>query len=379
MKIVRDSLVKKAFLHFFVLGLLIAGLAYYLYFYVGDSLPFEFFIGSLLFMLVYFVFVYFFGVVRPLKTVLGQVQALLAGKRYRRIYTNRIDEVGILAHFFNQVTQGLGRFSSQMKERERMRDELTIASQLQKEILPPSSPDVHGLQIIAKNRPASELGGDSFNFFTVKNHTYVYIGDVTGHGVAAGLIMTMANSLISVFSDMYDDPYEIMVNVNKYIKKHVKKTMFMTLVMLCWNNETRELSYVGAGHEHILIYRKDSGLCEAILTGGVALGMVPDNRALIREDKLELNEGDFVILYTDGITEAYSPEGELFGLERLKQSIIDHAPEYSANGLNYHIARDVSDFMAGAPQKDDMTLIVIQKNEMAAKEEVEDKSTTWQT
>jgi hypothetical protein len=379
MKIVRDSLVKKAFVHFFVVGALISGAAYYFFFVSDREMNVWIFSGGLGIMLFYFLCVYYFGVVRPFNVVLAQIQALLAGKAYRRIYTNRIDEVGVIAHFFNQVTTGLGSFSSQMLERDRMHGELTIASQLQKEILPPSSPDVNGLHIVAKNRPASELGGDSFNFFTVKGNTFIYIGDVTGHGVAGGLVMTMANSLISVFADMFASPYEIMVNVNKYIKKHVKRTMFMTLVMLKWDNVKQQLTYVGAGHEHILIYRKDSGVCEAVLSGGVALGMVPDNSKLISEKEIILNEGDFVILYTDGITEAHNPEGELFGLERLKQSIIEHAPKYSANGLNYHIATDVSQFMANAVQQDDMTLIVIHKNSQNLKEDLEDKSTTWQT
>ena len=168
-----------------------------------------------------------------MKKVLYQMQALIAGKPYKRVFTNRIDEVGILAHFFNQVTKGLGKVSFDIKDRERMLDELTIASQLQSDILPIKTPQVDGLQIVAKNRPATELGGDSFNVFDAKGKTYIYIGDVTGHGVAAGLIMTMVYTLVSVFSDIYDNAYDILVNVNKNVKKYVKKAMFMTMVTLC--------------------------------------------------------------------------------------------------------------------------------------------------
>jgi hypothetical protein len=299
---------------------------------------------------------------KPLKTVMYEMQALIAGKNYKRILTDRIDEIGVLAHFFNQVTRGLGKVSSDIKDRDRMLSELTIASQLQRDILPTEKPKIPGLDIIAKSKPASELGGDSFNYFTKQDKTYVYIGDVTGHGVAAGLIMTMANSLISVFADIYSDPYHILVHVNKYIKKHVKKAMFMTLVMICWDHKTQKMTYVGAGHEHVLIYRAKTGECEAKMSGGVALGMVPDNSKVIQEQEIQLNDGDFIVLYSDGITEAKNSKGEMFGLKKLKNLVKEYAVQYSAEGVNYHIAKDVSEFMAGHGQDDDITLIVVKRD-----------------
>src|SRR5690606_4410075 len=144
-------------------------------------------------------------------------------------------------------------------------------------ILPFKTPSVDGLQIVAKNKPATELGGDCFDIFNDDEKTFIYVGDVTGHGVAAGLMMTMVSSLVRVFADFTDSAYEIVVKVNKYIRRHVKQSMFMTMVMLAWDRSNQELTYVGAGHEHILIYRALTGECEAVLSGGVALGMVPDN------------------------------------------------------------------------------------------------------
>lgn len=378
MKLFRISLVRKLF----VLLLLISGVsAGVLFYYSGSNsllVSTDYFIYFAILMLVVFTVFSYLTFVKPLDVVLEQMEALIAGKPYKKIYTNRIDEIGVLAHFFNQVTKGFSEVSSDIKDRQRMIDELTIAASLQRDILPLSSPVISGLQVIAKNKPATEVGGDIFNFITSKDKTYIYIGDVTGHGVAAALIMTMATSLISVFADSCNSAYEILVSVNRYIKRHVKRAMFMTLVMLSWDAKTEKLTYVGAGHEHILVYHVDTGVCESILSGGVALGMVPDNSKLIKEQEINWSDGDFVVVYSDGITESRNVAGELYGLERLKNALIEFAPQYSAEGVNYHIAQDVSSFAKGHIQDDDMSLIVIKRDKSLTKgADVSNQSITW--
>jgi len=378
MKFVRKSILRKLFLKLFLFIVLISGISYYVYFLNDKEVPFYLLIGSLFFFLLLFVSSYWFDVLKPLKLILYQVQALLSGDSYKRIYSTRIDEFGVFAHFFNKVTKGFGELSYEIKDRKRILDELTIASQLQRDILPLENPHIIGLEVVAKNRPASELGGDSFDIITVGNKTYFYIGDVTGHGAAAGLIMTMVSSLVEVFSESCDSAYEILVNVNKHIKRHVKKAMYMTLVMLCWDHEKQKLTYVGAGHEHILVYRVNTGQCDVILSGGGALGMVPDKSKLISEKEIELEEGDFIVLYTDGITEARNKAGELFGLDRLKALLMDYAPRYSSEGVNYHIAKDVSSYMKEHGQDDDMTLMVLRKNLSNVKsKEIKITDTNW--
>ena len=380
MRIVRKSIIRKLFVNLLLFSLLIATIAFYFFYTDQQVVPFNVFLGSLALFLVYFLVAYWLDIVRPLRGVLEQMQLLIAGKPYKRIYTTRIDEVGVIAHFFNQVTAGLGEVSHDIKDRERLLDELSVASQLQRDILPLKSPNLNGLQVVAKTKPATELGGDCFNFLKTKDLTYIYIGDVTGHGVAAGLIMTMVNSLMNVFADIYSSPYEVLVMINKYIKKHVKKAMFMTMVLLSWDEKNKVLKYVGAGHEHILVYRAATGDCEAILSGGVALGMVPDNSKVIKESTIDLVNGDFVVLYTDGITEARNAEGELFGLERLKKLVVEYATQYSADGVNYHIARDVSAFANGHVQDDDMTLIVMKRDDaFTDATNVKDQVTNWES
>lgn len=378
MMFIRKSMTAKFFL--FLLGILCLSFVFFYFIYPAASINLYSLLVSVAIIILLVFLAYFIAVARPLKTVLIQMQALLANKQYKKIFTTRIDEVGVIAHFFNSITKGLGSVSSDLKEHERILDELTIASQLQRDILPLESPVVAGLQIVAKNKPASELGGDSFNIFTVRDKTFVYIGDVTGHGAAAGLIMTMVNSLVGVFADLYDTAFDVMVGVNKYIKRHIKKSMFMTMTLLCWNQKSQKMTFVGAGHEHILVYRAASGQIDSILAGGVALGMLPDNTKSIKELEIVLEDGDFVVLYTDGITEAKNPAGELFGLPRLITSLKEYAPQYSAEGVSYHIATDLTAYMGSAPQGDDITLIVIRRDaKNTAGVKPKDSSTTWKT
>ncbi|MDP2642612.1 MAG: PP2C family protein-serine/threonine phosphatase [Candidatus Peregrinibacteria bacterium] len=379
MKFIDKSITRKFIFNLVILGLVVAGIAgYFLFFKDLQTVSLTFvLIGVFAILILVGVFVYL-NISKPLSAILFQVQALLTGKPYKKIYTDRLDEIGVLAYFFNQVTKGFKEVSGDLKDRERMIDELDLAAQLQRDILPLESPFVDGLQVVVKNKPATEVGGDNFDIYTAKDKTYIYLGDVTGHGVAAGLMMTMVNSLATVFADSCNNAYEIMVNVNKYIKSHIKKAMFMTMVMLCFDNKTKKLTFVGAGHEHILIYRHTTGVVEAILSGGIALGMLPDNSKVIKEREIILEDGDFVVLYSDGITEARSSTEELYGLERLKAAVKEYASQYSAEGVNYHIAKDVTTFMGSHKQDDDMTLIVMKRDSKnTATEAVKDHSTTW--
>ncbi|MBL4693941.1 SpoIIE family protein phosphatase [Candidatus Gracilibacteria bacterium] len=358
---ISKSIVRKLFVKVFLLAAAIVAYVYFVEGGFGGSISIMVFLGILGTSFLLFVFLYWYEIVRPLRVVMVQIQALLAGKAYKRIYTERVDEVGLIAQFFNQVTKGLGKVGDQIKDRERMVDELELAAELQRDLLPSAAPVIAGLEIVAKSRPATEVGGDSYGFFPAGDKTHIYIGDVTGHGVAAGLIMTMVNSFVGIFSGIYASAYEIVVQVNANVKKYVKKSMFMTFLMLSWDAKTQKMTYVGAGHEHLLIFRSNSGQCDELMGGGIALGMVDDNSQKIKELELELGEGDFVILYTDGITEARNAAKEQFGLERLKKLVVEYCPQYGAEGVNFHIAQDVVAFAGEGAQEDDMTLIVIKR------------------
>jgi hypothetical protein len=379
MRFIRKSITRRLFIHLFLAGLVIGSVVVYLYRYQAELVPLDMLLSvSIGLFFLYVLIACYVDIVRPLRAVLGEIQAVLTGGIFKKIYTTRIDEVGVLAYFFNKVTEGFGQVSFDIKDRQRMLNELNLAAQLQRDILPSQTPHVPGLQISARTKPATEIGGDIFNFITLQDKTYIYIGDATGHGTVAGIVMTIVNALVTVFSDVNDNAYEVLVNVNKYLKKWLKRSVYMTFVMLCWDHKEQKMTYCGAGHEHIIVYHTGTGECEAILSGGIALGMIPDNSKVIKEQELKVSDHDYIVLYSDGITEAKAANGELYGLNRLIESVVEYAPQYSSDGVNYHIAKDVSAFMSGVEQKDDMTLIVMRKDkDFKPGEPGENRSTNW--
>lgn len=376
----KSSILRRVFFYFVLFALLIGAVVFFLYIAHQENIPLLVFSGILVLFLFYFLLVYYFEIVKPLKSILTQMKALLTGKKYHRIYTKRMDEIGIIAHFFNEVTKSFEKVSLDIREGKRMLSELEIAGQLQRDILPPESPKVTGLDIVAKTRPAVELGGDSFDFVTRGDNTFIYVGDVTGHGVPAAIVMTMVNTLIHTFVEVYDNAYDVLVNTNKQLKSRIKSTMFMTLLMLRWNRMSQQMTFVGAGHEHLLIYRVATGKCELRQSGGIALGMVPDNSQLIKEQELSLQEGDVIILYSDGLTEGRNMAGEMYTLDRLVEAVERFAPQYGPDGIVHHVALDYSRFVENHVQDDDVTLIAVQYIGINGKDKEvkpEVKSTTW--
>lgn len=313
---------------------------------------------ALVFLLAAFIAVYFV-IMRPLSKVFREMKALIAGHSYKKIFTNRIDELGVMAHFFNDVTKNMERISVDIDEGKRMARDLEVASSIQQRILPKEIPSLQGLTIFGNTRAAAEVGGDSFDFIQFGTNAFTYVGDVTGHGLPASLIMIMVNTIIRTFCEIYTSGYDILTNTNRILKQRIEQRKFMTCVLLRWNLQEQKLYYTGAGHEHILIFHRKNGACEIKQTGGIALGMVPDISRIIKEDNIPLESGDFVILYSDGIIEAKNIEGEMFGLERLKKAVEQYAASSTPQELFTRILQDFAIFVGEQIQEDDITLIIL--------------------
>lgn len=295
----------------------------------------------------------------PLDEIAKQVASVIASRPYRKISINRSDEFGLIAYFFNDVTKNIENISYFLKEGSRMSSDLNIAADIQRSVLPKEIPVVQYLDTVAKTRSADELGGDSFDIVEKNGEYFIYVGDVTGHGAAAGLVMMVMNTLFDILLPKYDNTYDLAVAINKELKPRVNAAMFMTTVFFRWSPLEKRLFYTGAGHEHILIYRAAEGVTESIVTGGVALAMSPDISKIAKEKEIKLNDQDIVLLYSDGITEAVNESGQLFGLQRLKESLTRNAVVGDSLKVFEAVSKDVISFVGDTVQKDDMTLLVM--------------------
>jgi len=362
MKFLRDSLTKKALFLFTILvgGLVIAAIV--LFRKNVTTISLNLFLGILIGLLIVILLAFLFDVVLPVSRVSRQVKYLLTGKSYQRLTPTTIDEIGVFTHFFNEITQDLEKISYDVKERRRMSSELDIAAQIQKDVLPKEAPDSPGLDIVAKTRAAAEVGGDCFDFLSSPdgNQTFIYIGDVTGHGVPAGLVMMMVDTLIQSATKMgLNNSKDVLAFTNTLLTPRISARLFMTLVMLRWDAAQQKIFYAGAGHEHVMIYRAKEEKVEAVRSGGIALGMIPDNSKIIQEKEISLEIGDAIVLYTDGITEAKNKTGEMYELERIVESVKKHGYLPSAESIFDHITKDFANFVGEYVQVDDITMIVI--------------------
>ena len=373
-------LTKKIYIHLLYVVVLLLVVIGGIFFLMGlQQVSLLYLFGTVFVTVVLSMLIYYVDVAVPFRALLDQVKSLLTGKKYKKIYTNRSDEIGVFALFFNEVTSSLERATEQLEESKKVTGELKTAGQLQKELIPVVAPTIEGFDISVKNRSAEELGGDNLDFIKVGDSTYFYVGDVTGHGIPAAIVMTMVNTLINAYAEVYNTAYDIVVQTNRRLKSRIRATMFMSMLMLKWDALSKKMSYVGCGHEHVVIYRANSGIVESRVSGGVALGMVADNSKIVKEIDLELNTGDIIVLYTDGITEARNMKGEMFGLDRLKNSIALYAGQSDAEQLVQSIAKEFSGFVEEHLQEDDVTLIAVKKlaDGVVGKSTIDQKQERW--
>lgn len=358
----KNSLIKKTFLYLFIFFLVAGALDYFALPFIGKYIgDYAAVAVDAVYALAVFIMIVFV-LYKPLKIVFCEMKAMLTGHPYKKIFTKRVDEVGVLAHFFNEVTRNIERISVDVEESRRMSKELSIGSDIQRKILPKVMPEIFGISLYGSMRPASEVGGDSFDIIPAAgNNTLIYVGDVTGHGLPAALIMVMVNTMIRTLSEINTSGYDIILNTNRILKQRIEPRRFMTCVLLRWNSQEQKLYYTGAGHEHILIHRKSTGKCEIKQTGGIALGMVPDISKIIREEPIPLQPEDYVVLYSDGIIEAKNMQGEMFGLQRLQAAVEQYASISSPEELFRHVSKDFGLFVGEQNQEDDITLIALKK------------------
>lgn len=247
------------------------------------------------------------------------------------------------------------------KARDALWSEMELAKRIQTALLPDSK-KIRGYEISATMLPAKEVGGDYYDIIeTSKADQWVTMGDVSGHGVDSGLIMMMAQtSISSMLTDSNGcQPSKILGKVNHVIRENIKRLgsdHYMTMMALRLNGNQMT---VAGKHQDIIIYRSASNKIEVIGTQGTWLGIADSIDNYLTDITKNIDTGDIILLFSDGITEATSKNGEMFGQERLEQALNQYA-DFPIKILRDKIVQDVTLFQE--EQFDDMTLVVIKKN-----------------
>lgn len=249
--------------------------------------------------------------------------------------------------------------------RHEMKKGLLLAGEVQKSLLPQENPKVSGLDIAGRNVSCEEVGGDYYDFFLQQdksdNAFSVAVGDITGHGVDAALLMSSARAFLRMHVGRDESIVDIVDSINRHLAADVQESSrFMTLFYLSIHADLKSLEWVRAGHDPAIIYDPISDTYEDLRGPGLALGIDPEyGYQAIKKDGL--TNGSIIAIGTDGIWEAFNQEGEMFGRERFRQLLKTHA-ELPAAELLSTIFTEVEDFRGGRKSEDDLTLVIIKIN-----------------
>lgn len=247
-----------------------------------------------------------------------------------------------------------------LEEKIRLDNDLEAARRIQRSLLPKDVPRIEGIELAAFNYPALEIGGDYYDFIRVDDrHLGWAIADVSGKGIGGAIMMSVCRSVLRAHAPRCLSAAETLQRVNRALRADVSEDMFISMLYMVLNLETRELVVARAGHERPVWIRAD-GTLTVVDSPGVAIGIADDAtfERSIADARVSLQPGDVVVAYTDGITEAMNAQGEEWGIE----SFFDAARVAARDGANSvinNVRQRLERFVGNHAQYDDMTLVTL--------------------
>jgi sigma-B regulation protein RsbU (phosphoserine phosphatase) len=257
-----------------------------------------------------------------------------------------------------RVTTRLNRYRK-LQEAQRAMQTLAMAAKVQQHLLPKSSPVVEGFEIASGSRYCESMGGDYFDFIQIsKNNLGIAVGDISGHGVVAALLMASAQAMLRTTSRYFgQNPSELLGELNRELMPTLGESRFLTLFYATVHTPNRHLSWASAGHEPALWYRAREQKIQRLDSTGLPLGILMEEE-YAHGGTIELLPGDVLQIGTDGIIESQSPDGKAFGRQRLENLVTGNADK-SAREIYDAIINDVDAYRGKSDQQDDITLLVL--------------------
>jgi len=235
-------------------------------------------------------------------------------------------------------------------------EELEIARQIQQRLLPSEAPEISGFDIAGGCEPAAWTSGDYFDYISVDDDRWLLVvADVTGHGIGPSLLTASTRSILRMLARNYDDPHEILTLANQAIAKDVEFGRFVTMFLVKFEPRRRKCTYCGAGHDGYLL--REDGESLLLQSQGPPLG-ASESFVFESSTSFQISSHDILLLFSDGIPESESPNGEQFGNDRMT-STIHESRDQPASQIRDHLFDTVRAFTLDATQHDDITLVVV--------------------
>jgi len=297
----------------------------------------------------------------PLVAEGRSIGALVINDRQSRLLNE--DDLRLLRVMANQGAIAIENARLQIEEitRHRLEEELLVGRQIQLSLLPESCPTLPGWDIAAVYQAARQVGGDFYDCFELPDGSTrlgIVIADVSDKGVPAALFMAMARTMIRTTALSGHNPAQALIKANRLILKDSRSDLFLSAFYAILDSDSGRLTYANAGHNHPFLFRSATEELMELHAKGIILGAFED--ISLQEAEVVIHAGDFLFLYTDGITDASTENGELFGTQRL-MDILSKQPGKSAEEVAEAVLKAVNEFVGGTQQSDDITLVIIRR------------------
>ncbi len=302
-------------------------------------------------------------ITKPVNILAEGVRIAGKGDLNHKINIKSRNELGLLANAFNIMTDDLKKAQMVELKKTAMEKELEIAGKLQDSLLPKVFPEIKGYDIAAFYRSARETGGDYYDVIPLGGGKFGFVmADVSGKGVPAALIMTMLRGIINIEARTTQDPVKTLINLNNGMLGSVEGNIFATIFYAVLDSAENTLEMVSAGHHETLFYRSSAAKVETYCPKGAAIGVLKgrDFENRIGKIKTAVNPGDRILLFTDGISEARSPEGKRLGIQKVMDSLQKYGTKTGREIVD-GIIGEVEKFTMGEEQSDDIAVLLIAK------------------
>lgn len=297
-------------------------------------------------------------IVKPISILFEGAKIIGGGDLTHKIPDLGNDELGALAKQFNIMTDGLEKAQNAREERLIVDEQIRQAQEIQEGMNPRKFFKKSTYQIKGFTRAAKGVGGDYYDILRLPDGKMaVLISDVSGKSISASLVMVLIKTVVATYMKLhkYLRPDSILTTINGVMASQAHIDKFATILFFIYDPETREIEFSNGGHGPLFIYRSEQKQITLAKIEGLPMGIDEDNNYSI--SRIKLNENDMIILYTDGITEAWDKEKNEFGIKKLRQKILDYS-DYDAKEMVERLVQDLDQFSEGAEQHDDMTLVV---------------------
>lgn len=303
-------------------------------------------------------------ITRPVSLLKRDMEQVASGNLDHRTKPHSQDEVGYLAVSFDEMTQKLKTATQAIVEQEKREYELSLAHEVQAQLLPAQAPEVPGFELAAYYKGAGAVSGDYYDFIPLGDGLWGFIvADVSGKGIPGSMVMAVTRTIIRLVATRHrSNAAETLKETNRLIAKQIKRGMFVTAFYAVIDQRTGQMTYASAGHNPMVVYRQASNSIELAAAKGIAIGF---NEGPLFDKNIEqktavLGPGDQFVIYTDGFPEAMNEKEEEFGDDEFYQLIQQHGAA-GAKGLVQQVVGAIAGHRGRAAQSDDLTIIAVRR------------------